>query len=123
MAIVLTRGGRVWATILVVYALLLAGLAPGLAAGADPGVAGVLCSQLSADAPDGPDEDLGHGALCCVLCSAPVVPLAPAFAGTGPIAFPPEESRQRPAAWREIPLLRAPPAASPHAPRPPPIVS
>ena len=120
MNAVLAKCGRWWATIVVVYALLVSGLAPAVAASAAP--SGEICSAATDFAPTGP-ADLSHHRLdCCILGQPMMLPLGgvavavtPVPAGveaSGPVLIQPD-----------LPSPRAPPGSSPHAPRSPPIAS
>lgn len=114
---------RMWAAILVAYALLLGTLAPAFAAPPPlPTAAGVICGTLApgsaeTPAPGGAD----HGKVCCILCTVAGPPLLPV-----PVAEPARRPAEAVAA--EAPPLRAltpdgPPAAAPRNPRAPPAVA
>lgn len=110
--------GRLWATVFVVYALLLGSLLPVMAAiGAGDGGA-VICSVDGAGDPTTPLNTAGHRTMCCVLCQiaalpagpvadAPMPPVFREVAGT--IIVEPDRSGSRP-----------PPGSAPQSPRGPP---
>lgn len=117
------RIGRVWTTILVVYALLLAGLVPVQAVQRPADLELVICT-VTAHAPDrpAPHDGTDHDDPCCILCQAPASVGRPAQ-GTLDLAPPPVARSATfgpPAAPR---LTRAPPGATPQSPRAPPILS
>ncbi|BBE72597.1 DUF2946 family protein [Oharaeibacter diazotrophicus] len=101
------RVARVWATIVLVWAIVLQSLVPVVAA-AVPDDAGlhVLCAGAADAAPAAPVSDGAHRALCCVLCAgaAAVAPPAP------------------PVAAARVPVGRSvvPPSSPRHAAAPPP---
>ncbi|BBE74428.1 DUF2946 family protein [Oharaeibacter diazotrophicus] len=118
MGAALGQGCRMWATILVVYALLLAGLAPALAASiGDPG-AGVICTEASSGDHRAPGDLVGHGAACCILCHAVQAPAAPVAETVA--AAPLHREAPVFAAVAETPPPRGPPGAAPQSPRAPP---
>jgi hypothetical protein len=118
---VLKRTARIWATILVAYALLLNGLVPHWAI-AQQTNSGIICSTNSdpsaADDRTGRSDDDGHRPLCCILCGATasatlpdpaVMPAAPAAGREVKVAVFSDQSR-----------LPAPHRARPQNPRAPP---
>lgn len=113
--------GRLWATVFVVYALLLGSLLPVMAAihAGDSGA--VICSIDGSGDPTTPPGAAGHHQMCCVLCQIAALP-------AGPVA-----DALQPPALREVagtivvePArsgLRPPPERAPQSPRGPPIPS
>lgn len=114
---------RMWAAVLVAYALLLGALAPALAgpfAVAPP--AGVICGTAPAGPADTPAPGgADHGELCCILCTVAGPPTLPA-----PVVEPARRAAVAIAAaipLRREPVAAGPPAASPGRPRAPPVAS
>lgn len=119
-----TAGGlaRVWATIVLVWAIALQSLVPVVAAAAVPDGAGlhVLCTGGADVAPAAPVSDGAHRALCCVLCAGATAVAPPAPPSTAaPVAL------GRPVATPSSPRQAAAPPPSPRGrpavPRAPPV--
>lgn len=118
MVAALGQGFRTWATILAVYALLVAGLAPALAASLGAGGAGVICTGTRDGDHRAPADAATHGAACCILCHAAAAPAAPPAEIDAPTA--PRSEAPVVVGVAEPPPPRGPPGAAPHAPRAPP---
>lgn len=114
------EAARLWVTVLVAWAMLLAAVVPGAAFVPDgDGPAAILCSETAdrADAPAGDHVD--HTLLCCILCSTPAPVLLPGPAGAPAVRA--VVSITPAPATPAVPLPRAPPGAWPISPRAPPI--
>ena len=112
---------RIWAAILVAYAVLLQGLAPAAALAGPAGTALVLCSQVDRVGAGHrqPAHDDRPGLSCCLFCPAGAAPLLP-----GPPAQPAVRLLQTGAAPRPAPVGAVLPATggrSPQVPRAPPL--
>lgn len=71
------RTGHLWATIFVVYALLLSSLVPALAAQSAVETGLVICSGDGTNGPPTPVDGTAHKAMCCVLCQLPALSARP----------------------------------------------
>jgi hypothetical protein len=122
---IVAKTARLWATIIVAWALLLNALVPIAAHGHPVGDAGVICTLAGPGAPPAghaPGErDPGHGDLCCILCPAAAAAALPAPAPALPARIPAVAIAAP--ADRETAAPRGPPALGPIHPRAPPIVA
>lgn len=113
--------GRLWATIFVVYALLLANLLPVTAAIQAGDGGAVICSVDGAGDPTTPLGTVGHQTMCCVLCQIAALPARPVADALMPPSFHEVAGTivVEPAASGS----RSPPGTAPQSPRGPPIPS
>lgn len=119
MSGIVRQTARLWATILVVYALLFAAIVPVVAV-AGPAPIGVICTGLANGSPQAPGGGrVDHDMRCCVLCAIPTMagPPPPVGEPAPPIAAPAPATAAAPVAA----AVRAPPQDRPHQPRAPPI--